>query len=174
MREESSGASGEQRLQLTDGREAVLRAIEPADREAFLAFHAALSDESRYLRYFSSRRKLPEHEIHHFTAVDQHTHAGVVVLVGGQLVGHALYDRLVDPAEAEVALEVADAFQGHGVGTAMLRELVRVAKRAGVQRFVAHVLPTNRRMLEVFRDLGFEEHARFDDGVIRVQIELPA
>jgi RimJ/RimL family protein N-acetyltransferase len=156
-------APGERRVRLADGREGLLRAIRPEDREAFLAFHAGLSDESRYFRYFSARRKLPEHE-----------HAGVVVLVEDQLVGHALYDRLADPAEAEVALEVADAFQGHGVGTAMLAELARVATRAGVRRFVAHVLPTNHRMLQVFRDLGFEEHARFEDGVIRVRIDLPA
>jgi len=165
--------SGEQRVKLMDGREGVLRAIRPADRDAFLAFHAGLSDESRYFRYFAARRKLPEQEIRHFTEVDQRAHAGVVVLVEGELVGHALYDRLADPKEAEVALEVADAFQGHGVGTAMLAELARIAAQAGVRRFVAHVLPTNQRMLQVFRDLGFEEHARFEDGVIRVCVDLP-
>ena len=173
VKEGASEALGERRVRLTDGREGVLRAIRPDDRAAFLAFHAGLSEESRYFRYFSARRKLPETEIRHFSEVDQHTHAGVVVLVEGQLVGHALYDRLADPKEAEVALEVADAFQGHGVGTAMLAELARVATRAGVRRFVAHVLPTNQRMLQVFRDLGFAEHARFEDGVIRVRIDLP-
>ena len=162
----------ERHVRLVDGREGVLRAIGPADREAFLAFHAGLSDESRYLRYFSARRRLPEHEVRHFTEVDQRDHAGLVLLVDGQLVGHALYDRLSDPAEAEVALEVADLFQGHGVGTALLGELAQLARRAGVRCFVAHVLPTNQRMLQVFRDLGFEEHARFEDGVIRVRIDL--
>jgi RimJ/RimL family protein N-acetyltransferase len=111
--------------------------------------------------------------VRHFTEVDQHDHAGIVTLVGGEIVGHALYDRLADPDEAEVALEVADSFQGHGVGTAMLAELARTAARAGIRRFVAHVLPTNRRMLQVFHDLGFSERARFQDGVVRVEVELP-
>jgi RimJ/RimL family protein N-acetyltransferase len=173
VNDEAQATSGERCVKLMDGREGVLRAIRPTDRDAFLAFHAGLSEESRYLRYFSARRKLPEHEIRHFTEVDQCAHAGVVLLVADELVGHALYDRLADPAEAEVALEVADALQGHGVGTAMLAELVRIATRAGVRRFVAHVLPANQRMLQVFRDLGFEEHARFEDGVIRVCIDLP-
>jgi RimJ/RimL family protein N-acetyltransferase len=160
-------------VRLIDGRRAVVRAIRAADREAFLAFHAGLSDESRYFRYFTARRKLPEHEVRHFTEVDQRDHAGIVTLVDGAIVGHALYDRLADPEQAEVALEVADAFQGHGVGTAMLAELAATAARAGIRRFVAHVLPTNRRMLQVFRDLGFAERARFEDGVIRVDVELP-
>jgi len=166
-------AETERNVRLTDGRSALLRAIRPSDREAFLAFHAGLSEESRYFRYFTARRKLPEHEIRHFTEVDQRDHAGIVAWVAGTLAGHALYDRLADREEAEVALEVADEFQGHGIGTALLEELARLARRAGIRRFLAHVLPTNQKMLQVFQDLGFAEHARFEDGVVRVQIELP-
>jgi GNAT superfamily N-acetyltransferase len=161
------------RVRLADGRLATLRAIGPADREAFLAFHAALSEESRYLRYFSARRKLPEQEILHYTAVDQRDHAGIGAWLDGALVGHALYDRLADPEDAEVALEVADACQGLGIGTAMLERLAGLARRAGIRRFVGHVLPTNRRMLQVFRDLGFAEYAAVDaDGVVRVVFAL--
>ena len=46
------------------------------------------------------------------------------------------------------------------------------ARAAGVRLFTAEVLPVNQRMLEVFRDLGFEEHARFEDGVVRVEFSL--
>lgn len=160
-------------MRLLDGRRATLRAIVPDDREAFLAFHAGLSDESRYLRYFSARRRLPEKEILHYTRVDQRDHAGIGVWLEGALVGHALYDRLTDPDEAEVALEVADACQGLGVGTALLEALVELALRAGIRRFVGHVLPTNQRMLQVFRDLGFAERAALDeDGVVRVVFAL--
>lgn len=168
-----SAAEPEHHVRLADGRAAVVRGIRPADRDAFLAFHAGLSEESRYFRYFTARRKLPERQVRHFVDVDQRDHAGIVTLVDGAIVGHALYDRLDDPDEAEVALEVADDFQGHGVGTAMLAELARTAGRAGIRRFVAHVLPSNQRMLQVFRDLGFAEHARFEDGVVRVRVELP-
>jgi RimJ/RimL family protein N-acetyltransferase len=105
--------------------------------------------------------------------VDQRDHAGVGVWLDGVLVGHALYDRLADPDEAEVALEVADACQGLGIGTAMLEALARLALHAGIRRFVGHVLPTNQRMLHVFRDLGFAQHAALDaDGVVRVALAL--
>lgn len=167
-------SAGGREVHLADGRLATIRAIRPSDREAFLAFHAGLSAASRYLRYFSARRDLPERELRHYTEVDQRDHAGVVAVVDGRLVGHALYDRLADPCEAEVALEVADAFQGHGIGTLMLEELAHLALRAGIRRAVAHVLPGNQRMLQVFRDLGFAERAAFEDGVVRVELELAA
>jgi L-amino acid N-acyltransferase YncA len=162
------------RVRTTDGRRVTIRPIEASDREAFLTFHAALSDESRYLRYFSARRRLPEGEIRHYTEVDQRDHAGVGAWLDGALVGHALYDRLGAEDAAEVALEVADACQGLGIGTAMLEELARDALRAGIRRFVGHVLPTNARMLQVFRDLGFADHAVFEDGVVRVELALGA
>lgn len=160
------------RVRLTDGRHATIRPIRPADREAFLSLHAGLSAESRYLRYFSARRNLSEREIRHFTEVDQRDHAGVGTWIEGRLAGHALYDRLADPREAEVALEVADVCQGLGIGTAMLEALAEIAMQAGIRRFVAHVLPTNRRMLQVFQDLGFDERAAFREGVVRVELAL--
>ena len=165
---------GERRALLADGSEAVLRPIEPSDRDAYLAFHRELSDEARYLRYFTARRQLPERELHHYLDVDQRDHAGVVALVDGALIGHALYDRHAGTSEAEVALEVADAFQGRGVGTVMLEELAQLARAAGITRFLAYVLPSNRRMLEVFHDLGFAERATFEDGVVRVALDLDA
>jgi len=173
---EDGGAPRERarRIRLVDGRVATLRLIRPDDREAFLRFHAGLSDESRYLRYFTARRKLPKSEVRHYTEVDQRDHGGIGAWLDGALVGHALYDRLADPAEAEVALEVADACQGLGIGTAMLEALARLARHAGIRRFVGHVLPTNQRMLQVFRDLGFGEHAGFEDGVVRVALALEA
>jgi RimJ/RimL family protein N-acetyltransferase len=161
-------------LRLTDGRIAEIRAVTRSDREALLALHAGLSPESRYFRYFSSRRRLPDREIRHYTEVDQRDHAGVGVWLDGVLVGHALYDRLAEGSEAEVALEVTDACQGLGVGTAMLEALADLAQAAGVSHFVAHVMPTNRRMLQVFADLGFEERAVFEDGVVRVDLLLGA
>jgi RimJ/RimL family protein N-acetyltransferase len=124
------------------------------------------------LRYFSSRRRLPDREILHYTDVDQRDHAGVGAWLEGVLVGHALYDRLADGVEAEVALEVADACQGLGIGTAMLETLADLAQAAGLSRFVAHVMPENHRMLQVFSDLGFEERAVFEDGVVRVDLTL--
>lgn len=160
------------RVRLVDGRELELRAIQPTDREALVALHEALGPESRYFRYFTGRRRLPEREVRHYLEVDQRTHAGVGAWLGERLIGHAIYDRLDEPGAVELALEVADAEQGLGVGTAMLEALAELAQAAGFARLVAHVLPTNRRMLRVFADLGFAERATLEEGVVRVELEL--
>jgi RimJ/RimL family protein N-acetyltransferase len=158
---------------LADGRAVLLRAVHPADRGALLELHAELSDESRFLRYHSAHRWLSEHELEHFSNVDQRDHSGLLAFVGGHLAGHALYDRSAeDPDEAEVALEVADAHQGQGLGTLLLEELASIARGAGVHRFTARVLSCNRRMFAVFRDLGFAKHSAYEDGVVLVRVDL--
>ena len=66
---------------------------------------------------------------------------------------------------AEVAFAIADAVQGHGIGTRLLEQLARLARTAGIDPFDAYVLADNRRMLDVFRDSGFAMTTTNDHGV---------
>ena len=79
-----------------------------------------------------------------------------LVAVGhdGLIVAHAMYVR-IDRESAEVAFAVADAWQGHGLGTVLLGLVAEMARSAGIPRFVALVRADNSRMVEVFRESGF-------------------
>jgi GNAT superfamily N-acetyltransferase len=160
------------RVELADGGSAELRVLEVGDRESFEAFHAGLSPETRFSRYFTSRPSLPDPELDRVTHAEPGRRVGLGAWVDGELVGHALYAALSEPGEAEVAFEVADAHQGRGVGTALFEELAVAARRDGFRRFVAHVLLGNKRMLEVFRNLGFAERTTREGDVVRVEIDL--
>jgi acetyl coenzyme A synthetase (ADP forming)-like protein len=66
-----------------------------------------------------------------------------------------------------VAFTIADALRGEGVATTMLAHLATAARSVGIERFVAHVLPHNHRMLGVFRSSGFEASVRSEpDGLV--------
>ena len=157
---------------LTDGTVATLRPIRPDDAAALAEFNRTLSSESRYLRYFSFRRGIGDRELDRFTHPDGRLHAGVVAFVGGELVGHACFDRKDGELDAEVAFEVADAFQGRGLGTLLLETLVRQARGEGIHTFTARVLPQNRKSLQVFRDLGLQERTCFEEGCVLVALDL--
>lgn len=165
-------ARSPRQLLLADGTDVTLRPIRPDDAAALAAFNERLSSESRYLRYFSFRRGIGERELERFTHPDGRLHAGVVAFVDGELVGHACFDRKEGELAAEVGFEVADAFQGRGLGTLLLEALVRHAKGEGVTAFTARVLLHNRRSLQVFRDLGLAERTRIADGVVEVVLDL--
>src|SRR4029453_14942243 len=63
--------------------------------------------------------------------------------------------ELDGPGGGEVALAIADAVQGRGLGTILLGQLAEAADRAGIGVLGAEVLPRNHRMVTVFRDSGF-------------------
>jgi GNAT superfamily N-acetyltransferase len=89
------------------------------------------------------------------------------------MVGHAGMERESDhPERAEVALEVADAMQGKGLGTALLCQLAAAANQLGIQVLDAEVLPENRQMLHVFRDCGYPVKVRSLPGVELVELQI--
>ncbi|GAB77601.1 Acyl-CoA synthetase (NDP forming) [Austwickia chelonae] len=154
---------------LRDGSIAHIRPIVPDDGDGLRAFHAGQSEESIYLRFFAPMKELPDKDVRRFTHVDYDSRAALVVTVRGAIIGIGRYDRLTDGHTAEVAFNIADAHQGKGVGSVLLEHLAAVAQERGITRFVADVLPQNRKMMKVFVDAGYEVSHHFDDGVIAVE-----
>ncbi len=64
---------------------------------------------------------------------------------------------------AEFAVVVADAWQGRGLGHALMRMLVGCARRRGFRRLVGNVLAANAPMLALVARLGFESRPDPDD-----------
>jgi len=140
---------------LRNGSTALIRPVRPEEADAVFEFLQGMSVDSRQLRFFTAGPDL-RGAARWATGVGKRHGVGLVATTGypPSIVGHADYERLEDD-RAEVALEVADAMRGHGLGTALLLHLAEAARAEGVTRFVADVLPENWRMLEVFRGSGF-------------------
>ena len=148
-----------------------VRPIVPDDADGLRRFHAGQSAESIYLRFFAPLKTLSDKDVARFTQVDYDSRVALVATVRGEIIGIARYDRL-DAKTAEVAFNISDAFQGKGVGSVLLEHLAAVAQERGVAKFVADVLPQNRKMIQVFNDAGYEVSHHFDNGVIAVAFEI--
>ncbi|HEV7930756.1 MAG TPA: GNAT family N-acetyltransferase [Actinomadura sp.] len=158
---------------LADGGTAHLRPIRPDDAGLLRDFYARLSPESIYYRFFSPRPRLSEREITHFTTLDHHGRVALIATIGESMLAVVRYEKLSDePGVAEVAFLVEDAHQGRGLGSVLLEHIAAAARERGLRRFVAHVLPDNRRMTKIFRDAGYQAVQRLEDGVIRLTLDL--
>ena len=82
------------------------------------------------------------------------------------------YGTRTDPLTAEVALAVAHGEQTLGVGTLLLEHLASRARRSGVRRFVADVLPENDRVRQVLTDVGLPVWRSGDGGEVSVELDL--
>ncbi len=157
---------------LTDGTTAHLRPIRPDDAEAIRSFHSRQSSESIYFRYFSPRPHLSDEDLRHLTTVDGVDRMAFVAERDGAVIGVARYDRYGDRPLAEVAFFTDDEHHGRGIATLMLEYLAAYAREVGIRGFDAHVLPTNRRMVRVFTQAGFQASSTFNDGVIEVTLDI--
>jgi GNAT superfamily N-acetyltransferase len=146
IRTQNSGASG----RVHDRAAAVIRPVGPADRAALTDFFAGLSVQTRYLRFFGPVAPTPA-----LLDLLCGEPAGVHVLVAvadGAIVGHALAaDRLVPEGgqgrTTDLGVVVADAWQGRGLGSALMRAVVGQAQARGVVSLAMDVLHVNRKML---------------------------
>src|SRR3954452_20602348 len=156
---------------LRDGSVAHVRPITPDDADGLRLFHSRQSAESIYLRFFAPLRELSPRDVHRFTHVDHHDRVALVATLDGDIIGIGRYDRIA-PGSAEVAFNISDHFQGKGIGSVMLEHLAAIAQEMGINRFVAEVLPQNRKMLTVFKEAGYEVTHHIEDGVVEVSFDI--
>jgi GNAT superfamily N-acetyltransferase len=174
LAEEDSGS-----VELPDGTVVAYHAIAPDNASALQRFHHRLSERSIYLRFFAAKPELSDREAGYFTNVDMIDRFALVALDPereGEIIGVVSFDREGRTERAEYAAEVADSWQGRGLGMALTRRLIEAALKRDVRIFTAFVLPQNRKMLHLFRDLGLPERVRYDyeDGTDYVEIDLSA
>ncbi|MFI7637561.1 GNAT family N-acetyltransferase [Nonomuraea sp. NPDC049400] len=156
---------------LADGGTAHVRPIKPADADRLRSFYSRLSDESIYFRFFGPRPRLSDREVERFTNVDYVNRVALIATIGTEMVAVIRYDR-TGPGEAEVAFLVEDAHQGRGVASVLLEHLAATARERGIGRFVADVLPANMRMTGLLRQAGYTAQSQFEDGVVRMTLDL--
>ena len=156
---------------LTDGGVAHLRPIRPSDAERLVAFYDRVSPESKYLRFFAPYPRLSERDVVRFTHVDYVDRVAFILTLGEEMIAVGRYDR-IEGATAEVAFLIEDAHQGRGIGQLLLEHLAEAARERGITRFVAEVLPQNRRMAQVFADAGYRVSKGFEDGVLNVEFPI--
>jgi len=162
-------------LTLRDGAALTIRPICSDDYQLELDFIRALSARSGYQRLLSPR-KLSIAEIQRFVRIDYSRELALIALavVDGkvQQVAVARYAPEPDDSSCDFGIVIADAWQGRGLGEALLRSLVRAAAEAGVQELTGLTLADNHAMRELAGRLGFSIQRDPHDATV-VQLRMP-
>src|SRR5690348_14684792 len=121
---------------------AELRPLRRGESAPLLAVFDELSLSSRADRYLAGMARLPARMLAALVDLDGCARVAWMARANGRPAGIGRYVR-TGPATVEVAFEVADAYQGRGLGSALLDTITTVAAANGVRRVRATVLPTN-------------------------------
>ncbi len=159
----------EKRVTLRDATEISLRPIKPTDEELMQELFYSLSDQTIYLRFFSSMGAMPHERVQYYTTIDYDTQMAIVAVVetnGDEaIIGVGRYIREKGSDMAELALLVHDDWQAKGLGTLLHTYLAQIAKSRNVGGFKAEILQHNKRALHVFTKIGGKVHTTFENGV---------
>lgn len=166
-------------VRLRDGRRALTWSVLPEDREAIREGYEHLSETTRYHRFLSAVPHLTDQLLDHLVdEVDGVDHVALVLFVldddnEGVPAGIARVIRYPGrPEVADVAVTVLDEWQGHGVATALLAQLMR-ERPAGVTRLETTVAADNEASLAMLRRLGDLTVTDVGSGRLDVRVELP-
>jgi acetyltransferase len=149
---------------MKNGAQVEFRPIRPDDEQRMIKFHKGLSERSVYMRYFESlsfavrttHMRLaqicfadPERQTV-FVALSRSAPSGEQkILAVGRL------SKLSDPGKAEVALLVLDEFQGLGLGSGLLQQLIQAARDRKIIQIEAKMLRDNTTIQRVLKKFGF-------------------
>jgi len=167
-------------ITLSDGTLVTVRPIRPEDEPQMVKFHQSLSEESVHFRYFGSLsvEKRIAHERLIRTCFNDYDREIALVAelkkpeAPPEILGVGRLVRTHELDEAEFAILIADAWQGKGLGSALLKRLVETGRAEKFRRITGLILGENRTMLEVCRNTGFNLQWQSDAGEWKAEIKL--
>jgi acetyltransferase len=158
-----------------------VRPIRPEDEPLMVAFHGTLSDRSVYLRYLHAMQlsqRVAHERLARICFIDYDRELALVAERRDpgndpEILGVGRLSKTAGGnAEAEFAILVSDSFQGQGLGTELLRRIIRWGRDEGLERIIGYISSENDAMQRIARKLGFVLKRDPGDDVIEARLEL--
>jgi len=154
-----------------------LRSVAPDDRAGLTRFYGGLSRDSIAARFHGSAPTIPEATATFFCRPDHEHREGIVAEsfdASGEptIIGHVCIEP-IDRDVAEVAIAVADTWQHHGVGRAMLGRAIAWAQSHDIARLAASTQCSNAAMIALLRSMDHPiTFGASGDGTVDVYLDL--
>lgn len=159
---------------LADGSIVVLRRATDRDATGLRSFYLGLSPPTLFRRFMTPTPRLSDRTIAYLTDVCRLDREVILVTVGSRIVGEGRFHRLAGTADAEVALVVADDWQGHGIGPVLSDHLARLARLRGIESFTGTMLADNHAARSVLGSMAPGAGQRIRGGEIEFRAPLPS
>jgi acetyltransferase len=156
-------------ITLKNGTPAVIRPIRPEDEPMIAELFKSFSEQTIVLRFFQRHPQFSHEQLVRYCQIDYDRELALVCVIedGGheKIIGDARLIKLADMELAEMAIMVSDQWQGMGVGIALSKHCLKVARDAGIKKITMDILSENTYMQNLAKRLGFKRTHSYDDYV---------
>ena len=167
-------------FQARDGLAYTLRRVTPADMELLAEFVRGLSEETRWLRFMTARPCTPEFVRAQVARMVAGAAGDSITLIvtdahGGSEAVAAAAELVCDheSSTGEVGIVVTDGAQRKGIGSLLLRQLLRHAQELGLAYLHGDMLAENYAMRRLIQTLRVPYTATIQAGEMHVIVGVP-
>ncbi len=163
------------------GLELTIRPIRPEDEPSMYKFHETLSEQSVYLRYMhmlSLSQRVAHDRLARQVFNDYDREIALVAervapeTGQPEIIAVGRLSKMRRTNDAEFALLISDHYQGHGLGTELLRRLVQIGRDEKLTRVIGYIASENTPMLRVCQKLGFRLRRAEEESEVMAVIDL--
>ena len=150
-------------ITLPDGLRVVLRPLTPKDKDALITLFRGLPTEET--QYFRSNIADPTVVTRWVEEPDYANVFPLVAVVGDRIVGNSTLHlgKGFTRHTAEIRIFLAKEFRRHGIGAAMIKSQLEIARRLGLHQVICEVVESRPQVIHAFERLGFERQFAFKD-----------
>ncbi len=161
----------------TKGTDIFFRPVRTTDERAIQDMIYALPEQDMYTRFFQNLKSFSHKLAMPLAAIDYNDRMAIAAVTGREepeskekIVAVGRYIRDPNTNYAEVAFTTDHGWQNRGIGTFLLRFLVRIAREKNIKGFTADVLSQNTPMMKVFAKSGYPMKTNLEYGVYELEI----
>lgn len=150
-------------ITLHDGKRVLLRPLTAADRNALVALFEPIGvDDANFMRNDVRSSQVVSGWVE---SIDYKKILPLVAVVNDRLVGDATLHFRAGPGRhvADLRIFLSKDYRRCGLGSAMLRALIDIARKCGLQQLVAEIVADQVKVINAFKQLGFEQRATYSD-----------
>ncbi len=160
-------STGQWSLNLSGGAHVLIRPINKLDTVAERNFIEALSGDAQRLRFMAQIPHPTEKFIAQLTDLDGINEVALVAVVKEgteeKIIGVSRYSLDAEDNRCECALAVSDDWHHNGIGTALMKHLIEIARTNKIATMESTEYAENDAMRTQLQELGFKMRAKPDD-----------
>jgi acyl-CoA hydrolase/GNAT superfamily N-acetyltransferase len=157
------------------------RPVKATDERAIQEMIYDLPEQDVYTRFFHSLKSFSHKVAMPLAAIDYKDKMAIAAVIGREepesrekIVAIGRYENDPKTGFAEVAFTTRKDWQNRGIGTFLLKYLIRIAKERNIAGFTADVLARNAAMMQVFSKSGYTMTTHLEEGVYELKIDFTA
>jgi acetyltransferase len=160
---------------LRDGRTVLLRPIKPEDEPLWLEMFQNFSEQSIRYRFFCIIKDTPHEMRVRYCNIDYDREIAIVAELteDGQrkILGVVRVPIEPDKKTGEIAVIVADPWQGLGLGSKIVDYMIEICKDKKLETIYGLMLRDNYRAIDLMKKMGFTIKS-FDDSTVKGTLNL--